>query len=53
MPAKDTVATVISYLRYRCASSDEDYRGRGSSCRDVEGHFWNSGTYDPWHPPQA
>lgn len=22
--------------------------GRGYSCRDLEGHVWNFGTYDPW-----
>jgi uncharacterized glyoxalase superfamily protein PhnB len=27
---------------------DEDYGGRGYSCRDFEGHVWNFGTYDPW-----
>ena len=27
---------------------DEDYGGRGFSCRDLEGHLWNFGTYDPW-----
>jgi uncharacterized glyoxalase superfamily protein PhnB len=27
---------------------DEDYGGRGYSCRDLEGHLWNFGTYDPW-----
>ena len=27
---------------------DEDYGGRGFSCRDLEGHFWNIGSYDPW-----
>ncbi len=27
---------------------DEDYGGRGYSCRDPEGHIWNFGTYDPW-----
>lgn len=26
----------------------EDYGGRGFSCRDLEGHLWNVGTYDPW-----
>jgi uncharacterized glyoxalase superfamily protein PhnB len=30
---------------------DEDYGGRGFSCRDPEGHLWNFGTYDPWNPP--
>lgn len=27
---------------------DEDYGGRGFTCRDLEGHLWNFGTYDPW-----
>ncbi len=27
---------------------DEDYGGRGYSCRDPEGHIWNFGNYDPW-----
>ena len=27
---------------------DEDYGGRGFSCRDLEGHLWNVGTYNPW-----
>lgn len=27
---------------------NEDYGGRGFSCRDLEGHIWNVGTYDPW-----
>ena len=27
---------------------DEDYGGRGYSCRDPEGHLWNFGTYNPW-----
>ena len=27
---------------------DEDYGGRGFTCRDIEGHLWNIGTYDPW-----
>jgi uncharacterized glyoxalase superfamily protein PhnB len=25
---------------------DEDYGGRGFSCRDLEGRLWNFGTYD-------
>jgi len=32
---------------------DEDYGGRGYSCRDPEGHLWNFGTYDPWAEVQA
>ncbi|EWC41810.1 VOC family protein [Stutzerimonas stutzeri] len=27
---------------------DEDYGGRGFSCRDPQGHLWSFGTYDPW-----
>ena len=30
---------------------DEDYGGRGFSCRDPEGHLWNVGSYDPWKEP--
>ena len=27
---------------------DEEYGGRSFSCRDLEGHLWTIGTYDPW-----
>jgi uncharacterized glyoxalase superfamily protein PhnB len=27
---------------------DESYGGRGYTCRDLEGHIWNFGTYNPW-----
>jgi len=27
---------------------DESYGGRGFTCRDIEGHIWSVGTYDPW-----
>ncbi|WP_426208029.1 VOC family protein [Massilia sp. TWP1-3-3] len=27
---------------------DEDYGGRGFTCRDLEGHVWSVGTYDPF-----
>jgi uncharacterized glyoxalase superfamily protein PhnB len=27
---------------------DEDYGGRGYSCRDPEGYVWSFGSYDPW-----
>ena len=30
------------------ALADEDYGGRGYSCRDPEGQMWSFGTYDPW-----
>ena len=28
--------------------SDQDYGGRDYTCRDLEGHIWTFGTYDPW-----
>ena len=30
------------------AIRDEDYGGRGFTCRDLEGHIWSFGNYDPW-----
>ncbi len=27
---------------------DKDYGGRGYSCRDLEGHVWSFGDYDPF-----
>ena len=27
---------------------DKDYGGAGYSCRDLEGHLWSFGSYDPW-----
>ena len=27
---------------------DENYGGRGFTCRDPEGHVWHFGTYNPW-----
>jgi uncharacterized glyoxalase superfamily protein PhnB len=29
---------------------DMPYGGRHFSCRDLEGHTWGIGTYDPWAP---
>jgi uncharacterized glyoxalase superfamily protein PhnB len=26
----------------------QDYGGRSYSCRDLEGHLWYFGSYDPW-----
>ena len=40
--AKATGARIVVEIK------DEDYGGRGYSCRDPEGHLWNFGTYDPW-----
>ena len=30
---------------------DMDYGGRAFTCRDLEGHLWSIGTYDPWATP--
>ncbi|MBI3784141.1 MAG: VOC family protein [Deltaproteobacteria bacterium] len=27
---------------------DQDYGGRGYTCRDPEGNVWSFGTFDPW-----
>jgi len=40
--AKDDAAEILIPVR------DEDYGGRSFSCRDLEGHLWTIGTYDPW-----
>ncbi|MEA2650117.1 MAG: hypothetical protein QOG61_2552 [Candidatus Binataceae bacterium] len=32
---------------------DQDYGGRGYTCRDLEGHIWSFGTYDPWEERNA
>jgi uncharacterized glyoxalase superfamily protein PhnB len=47
--------TDVLYARAKAAGAqividikDEDYGGRGFSCRDIEGHLWSFGTYDPW-----
>lgn len=29
---------------------DMEYGGRAFTCRDLEGHLWSIGTYDPWQP---
>jgi uncharacterized glyoxalase superfamily protein PhnB len=40
--AKSAGAEIVMEIK------DEDYGGRGFSCRDLEGHLWSIGTYDPW-----
>ncbi len=40
--AKDAGARIIDPLK------EKDYGGKGYSCRDLEGHLWWFGTYDPW-----
>ena len=29
---------------------DRSYGGREFSCRDLEGHLWTVGSYNPWNP---
>ena len=29
---------------------DKPYGGRAFTCRDLEGHIWDVGTYNPWQP---
>jgi uncharacterized glyoxalase superfamily protein PhnB len=50
----------VIYARAKAAGAqivldikDEDYGGRGFSCRDLEGRLWNFGTYDPWAESQS
>ena len=45
----------VSYARAKAAGAeivreirDEAYGGRGFTCRDLDGHLWSFGTYDPW-----
>jgi uncharacterized glyoxalase superfamily protein PhnB len=40
--AREAGFTIVRDIR------DEDYGGRGFTCRDHEGHLWSVGTYDPW-----
>lgn len=40
--AKNSGAEIVIDIK------DEEYGGRGFSCRDLEGHLWSFGTYDPW-----
>lgn len=29
-------------------ASTDDHGGRSDSCRDLDGHVWNFGSFDPW-----
>jgi len=40
--AKNAGAEILIAVR------DEEYGGRSFSCRDLEGHLWTIGAYDPW-----
>jgi uncharacterized glyoxalase superfamily protein PhnB len=42
-------ATAVSFgVRLVREPTDEEYGGRGYTCRDGEGHYWSFGTFDPW-----
>lgn len=30
--------------------TEESYGGKGFTMRDLEGHLWSIGSYDPWEP---
>ncbi|HEY2394619.1 MAG TPA: VOC family protein [Rudaea sp.] len=40
--AKGAGAVIVDELETK------EYGGAGYSCRDLEGHLWSFGTYDPW-----
>ena len=40
--AKAAGAEIINEIK------DQDHGGRLYTCRDLEGHIWNFGSYDPW-----
>jgi uncharacterized glyoxalase superfamily protein PhnB len=40
--ARDARAMIVMDIKV------EDYGGRGFTCRDLEGHVWSFGTYDPF-----
>jgi uncharacterized glyoxalase superfamily protein PhnB len=45
--AKEAGAVIMIEIK------SEDYGGRGYTCRDLEGHLWSFGTYNPWQTGQA
>jgi len=40
--AKAAGAEIVMDIR------DMEYGGRGFTCRDLEGHLWSVGSYNPW-----
>lgn len=39
---------VAAGAKIEIAIKDEDYGGRGFTCRDLENRLWSVGSYDPW-----
>lgn len=50
VPDADAVyeRVVASGVEIPLPIEDQDYGGRGFTCRDPEGHVWSIGSYDPW-----
>ncbi len=42
--AKESGAEILIELK------SEDYGGKNYTCKDIEGHIWSFGSYDPWKP---
>ncbi len=59
-PVTQTIYVVVENVDGHCAKAraagatitsepeDQDYGGRLYTCRDLEGHVWSFGSYDPW-----
>lgn len=43
--------SVAAGVEILIALEDKPYGGRGYACRDLEGHVWAFGSYDPWAEP--
>jgi len=46
--ATQSVYLVVPDAEILIPVRNEEYGGRSFSCRDLEGHLWTIGTYDPW-----
>ncbi len=40
--AKEKGAEILAPLE------SQDYGGKNYTCRDLDGHIWSFGSYDPW-----
>ncbi|HKU94702.1 MAG TPA: VOC family protein [Vineibacter sp.] len=45
--AKKAGADIVAEL------AEQDYGGKLYMCRDIEGHVWGFGSYDPWAEPAS
>ena len=44
----DWLCRAFGFEEHLLATVDQDYGGRGYSCRNPEGNLWSFGSYDPW-----